>query len=107
MLTLSTHHRQTRNSRFRSITDPSELKLAKQKQLVLAQSEAFLVKINALHNKRSFKKSSQIASFSQFIFPGGLVRSTGRVFVSPLWFSTLEFLNSRYLLILTLVSFIL
>ena len=78
MLRLSPHHRQNCNSRL--ITEPSELELAKQKFLVLAQSESFPVEVNALHKKQSLK-SSRIAFFFAVhrSRPGGLVRSTGRI----------------------------
>ena len=76
-LKLSPHNRQNCNTR--SIVESIEIDLAKQKLLILAQSESFPVDVNALLKKQSLKKSSRISSFSPFIGPGGLVRSTGRI----------------------------
>ena len=91
------------------VTEPSELEAAKQKLLVLAESELIPDEVNALHKKQSPKKSSGIASFSPFIGPGGLVRSTGRIRrLTDVEFDVKHpiILVSQHLLVMMLLNFL-
>ena len=57
------------------ITDPAELTIAKDKLLLLTQSEFFPVEF--IQQQSRVETSSRIASYSSFISPGGIIRSTG------------------------------
>ena len=61
------------------ITDPPELAIAKDKLLLSAQSEWFPADVKQLQSGVSVKSSYLIASYSPFIAPGGIIRSTGQI----------------------------
>ena len=61
------------------ITDPSELDIAEQKLIYLAQSESFPAEVKILQSDKRITKKSRIAKYSPFIGPAGILRSTGRI----------------------------
>ena len=61
------------------ITDPSELDIAEQKLIYLAQSESFPAEVKILQSDKLITKKSRIAKYSPFIGPAGILRSTGRI----------------------------
>ena len=61
------------------LTDSAELAIAKDKLLLLAQSELFSVEFKQLQSRIPVKRSSRIAGYSPFIGPGALIRFTGRI----------------------------
>ena len=61
------------------ITDPTELDIAESKLIYLAQMESFPVELKTLIAGKPIKNSSEIATYSTFIGPAGIIRSTGRI----------------------------
>ena len=61
------------------LTDSAELAIAKDKLLLLAQSELFSVEFKQLQSGIPVKSSSGIAGYLPFIGAGGLIRFTGRI----------------------------
>ena len=61
------------------ITDPIELNIAESKLIHLAQMESFPVELKTLTVGKPIKNSSKIATYSPFIGPAGIIRSTGRI----------------------------
>ena len=61
------------------ITDPTELDIAESKLIHLAQMESFPVELKTLTAGKPIKNSSKIATYSPFIGPTGIIRSTGRI----------------------------
>ena len=61
------------------ITDPTELDIAESKLIHLAQMESFPVELKTLTAGKPIKNSSKIATYSPFIGPAGIIRSTGRI----------------------------
>ena len=78
MLRLSPKHRHFR-SPDKAIIDPAELVIAEEKLLQLSQLESFPAENKQLAAGKYVKKSSRISSYSPFIGPNGLIRSTGRI----------------------------
>ena len=61
------------------INDPTELDIAESKLIHLAQMESFPVELKTLTAGKPIKNSSKIATYSPFIGPAGIIRSTGRI----------------------------
>ena len=61
------------------ITDPTEFDIAESKLIHLAQMESFPVELKTLNAGKPIKNSSKIATYSPFICPAGIIRSTGRI----------------------------
>ena len=61
------------------ITDPIELDIAESKLIHLAQMESFPVELKTLTAGKPVKNSSKIATYSPFIGPAGIIRSTERI----------------------------
>ena len=61
------------------ITDPSQLDIAEQKLIYLAQSESFPAEVKIIQSDKLITKKSRIAKYSPFIGPAGILRSTGRI----------------------------
>ena len=61
------------------ITDPTELDIAESKLIHLAQMESFPVELKTLTAGKPIKNSSKMATYSPFIGPAGIIRSTGRI----------------------------
>ena len=59
--------------------DPTELDFAESKLIHLAQMESFPVELKTLTAGKPIKNSSKIATYSPFIGPAGIIRSTGRI----------------------------
>ena len=84
------------------ITDPAELAIAKDKLLLLAQSDLFSVAFKQLQSGKTLKRCCRIAGFSPFIGPGGIIRSTCRIQrLVKISFETMHtiILDSRHLLV--------
>ena len=77
ILRLLPRHRHFR-SRDLKITDSIEINLAEEKVLLLSQRESFRDELKCLFKEKSIANTSRIRSFSPFVGPGGLLRSTGR-----------------------------
>ena len=78
MLRLSPKHRHFR-SPDKAIIDPAELVISEEKLLQLSQLESFPAESKQLAAGKYVKTSSRISSYSPFIGPNGLIRSTGRI----------------------------
>ena len=78
MLRMLPSHKHFRGKDLR-ITDPSELDFAESKLIHLAQMESFAVELKTLIAGKPIKNSSKIATYSTFIGPAGIIRSTGRI----------------------------
>ena len=78
MLRVLPSHKHFRGKDLR-ITDPTELDIAESKLIHLAQMESFPVELKALTAGKPIKNSSKIATYSPFIGPAGIIRSTGRI----------------------------
>ena len=78
MLRLSPKHRHFR-SPDKAIIDPAELVIADEKLLQLSQLGSFPAESKQLTAGKYVKTSSRISSYSPFIGPNGLIRSTGRI----------------------------
>ena len=60
-------------------TDPTKLDIAESKLIHLAQMESFPVQLKTLTCGKPTKNSSNIATYSPFIGPAVIIRSTGRI----------------------------
>ena len=78
MLRMLPSHKHFRGKDLR-ITDPTELDIAESKLIHLAQIESFPVELKTLTAGKPIKNSSIIATYSPFIGPAGIIRSTGRI----------------------------
>ena len=63
----------------KAINDPAKLVIAEEKLLQLSQLESFPAESKQLPAGKYVKTSSRISSYSPFIGPNGLIRSTGRI----------------------------
>ena len=63
----------------KAIIDPAELVISEEKLLQFSQLESFPAESKQLADKKYVKISSCISSYSPFIGPNGLTRSTGRI----------------------------
>ena len=61
------------------ITDPAELAIAKDKLLLLAQSESVPVEFKEHQSGITVELSCRIAGYLPFIGPDGIIRSTERI----------------------------
>ena len=61
------------------ITDLAELDIAERKLIHPAQMESFPVDLKTLTAGIYIQKSSKIVTYSPFIGPAGIIRSTGRI----------------------------
>ena len=78
MLRLSPKHRHFR-SPDKAIIDPAELVISEEKLLQLSQLESLPAESKQLAAVKYVNTSSCISSYSPFIGPNGLIRSTGRI----------------------------
>ena len=78
MLRMLPSHKHFRGKDLR-ITDPAELDIAESKLIHLAQMESFPVELKTLTAGKPIKNNSKIATYSPFIGPAGIIRSTGRI----------------------------
>ena len=78
MLRMLPSHKHFRGKVLR-ITDPTELDIAESKLIHFAQMESFPVGLKTLTAGKAIKNSSKIATYSPFIGPVGIIRSTGRI----------------------------
>ena len=78
MMRLSPKHRHFR-SPDKAIIDPAELVLAVEKLLQLSQLESFPAESKQLTAGKYVKTSNRLSSYSPFIGPNGLIRSTGHI----------------------------
>ena len=65
-----------KNSR---VTDPNERDNAESKLIHLVQMESFPVELKTLTAGKPIKNRKKIATYSPFIGPAGIIRSTGRI----------------------------
>ena len=61
------------------ITDPTELDIAESKLIHLAQMESFPIELKTFTAVKTIKNSSEIATYSPFIGPTGIIYSAGRI----------------------------
>ena len=78
MLRLLPSYAQFRGTRI-AITDPLELDIAEKKRIHLAQTDSFPVEMKLLTSGEPIKSNSKIASYSQFLGPVSILRTTGRI----------------------------
>ena len=78
MLRMLPSHKHFRGKDLR-ITDPTELDIAKSKLIHLAQMESFSVELKTLTAGQPICNISKIATYSPFIGPAGIIRSTERI----------------------------
>ena len=78
MLRMLPSHKHFRGKDLR-ITDPTELDIAASNLIHLARMESFPVEIKTLTAGKPIKNSSKIATYSPFIGPAGIIRSSRRI----------------------------
>ena len=78
MLGMLPSHKHFRGKDLR-ITDPVELDIAENKLIHLAQMQSFRIELKTLAAGKPIKNSSKIATYSPFIGPAGIIRSTGPI----------------------------
>ena len=78
MLRMLPSHKHFRGKDLR-ITDPTEFDTAESKLIHLAQMESFHVELKTPTAGKLLINTSKIATYSHFIGPAGIIRSTGRI----------------------------
>ena len=78
MLRMLPSHKHFRGKHLR-INDPTELDIAESKLIHLAQMKSFPVELKTLTAGKHIKSTSKIVTYSPFIGPAGIIRSTGRI----------------------------
>ena len=78
MLRMLPSHKHFRRKDLR-ITDPTELDIAENKLTNLGQMETFPVELKTITAGTPIKNNSKIATYSPFIGPADIIRSTGQI----------------------------
>ena len=78
MLRMLPSHKHFRGKDLR-INDPTEIDIAESKLIHLAQMKYFPVELKTLTAGKPIKSTSKIVTYSPFIGPAGIIRSTGRI----------------------------